>query len=254
MELTILGSGTVAPSRRRAAPGYLLRAGADRVVIDSGPGTLSRLLSAGVRHDEVTHILYTHNHLDHTGELAPWLFLSRIPSTERRSPLTIAGSAGFMKMLSSLREVYGHWLDAASYTLNLVTLDAGRRSRVAIDGWSLEAFPVNHIESSIGYRITDESTGRTLVCTGDTAPCEGLAASARGADLLLIEASSPDPDPLPGHLTPSLAGTVAREAGARKVVLTHFYPACDEADMLGQLSRAWDGEAVIAEDGMRIEV
>src|SRR5436309_10942381 len=69
MELIVLGSGTAAPSLRRAPPGYLLRIGADRVVLDTGPGTLRRLLEAGVTHDQVTHLFYTHNHLDHTGEL-----------------------------------------------------------------------------------------------------------------------------------------------------------------------------------------
>src|SRR5262245_20592758 len=112
MQLTVLGSGTAAPSLKRAPPGYLLEVGADRVVLDAGPGTLRRLLEAGVTHDQVTHIFCTHNHLDHSGELAAWLFASAIPATGRRAPLTIAGSAGFMRMLSSLRALYGHWLDA----------------------------------------------------------------------------------------------------------------------------------------------
>ena len=202
MQLTILGSGTAIPSLKRGAPGYLLKVGTDLVVIDPGPGTLHRLLAKGVTHDQVTHIFCTHNHLDHIGELAAWLFVSRIPASARRAPLTIAGSAGFMQMLSSLRALYGHWLDAATYTLTLLTMDAATAAPVAFDGWKVQAFPVNHIGSSLAYRFTD-AAGRVFAFTGDTDASPKLVDLARGADLLLIEASTPDGAKLEGHLTPS---------------------------------------------------
>jgi ribonuclease BN (tRNA processing enzyme) len=261
MELIILGSGTAVPSLRRGAPGYLLLAGGDRVVLEAGCGTMARLLKTGVRHDEVSHILCSHNHLDHTGELASWLFASRIAASARTAPLMIAGSAGFMAMLASLRALYGHWLDAPTYALTLVTLSAGGSGTgdgpggpvVSMGGWSVQAFSVSHIESSLAYRITDDR-GRVLAFTGDTDLCESVIEMARGADLLLIEASCPDGQKIEGHLTPSEAGQIARRAGVGRVVLTHFYPACDQADMLGQLRRTFEGEAVVAEDGMRLTV
>ena len=253
MELTILGSGTAVPSLRRGAPGYLVRVGNDLVVMDTGPGTLSRLLKAGVGHNEVTHILYSHNHLDHTGELTSWLFASRIPSSMRTAPLTICGSAGFMEMLGSLKETFGGWIGAPGYTRNLVTMGGDTASWVECEGWTLEASTVRHIDSSLAYKITD-AEGRVLVYSGDTDVCDELVDFARNVDLLLVEASFPDAQKREGHLTPSEAGEIARRAGARKVVLTHFYPPCDEADMLGELSRTYDGEAVLAEDGMRLSI
>lgn len=45
---------------------------------------------------------------------------------------------------------------------------------------------------------------------------------------------------------------MARRARAGRVVLTHFYPPCDEADMLSQLRRTWDGPALLAEDGLSV--
>ncbi len=253
MDLTILGSGTAVPSLRRGAPGYLVRAGGDLLVLDTGPGTMSRLLKEGVAHEGVTHLLYSHNHLDHSGELAPWLFASRIPASARVNRLTIIGSAGFMSMLDSLREIYGHWIDPATYTLDRIEMDGPARRRAAFAGWEVTASPVNHIESSLAYRITSVE-GRSLVYSGDTDMSEDLVELARGADLLLIEASSPDGQKIESHLTPSLAGVIASRAGVRKVVLTHFYPACDGVDMLAQLHRTYQGEAVLAQDGMRLTV
>ena len=253
MELIVIGSGTAAPSLTRAAPAYLLKVGDDVVVLDTGPGTLRRLLQMGIRHEQVTHLLYSHNHLDHSGELAPWLFTSRVSASARTTPLTIAGSAGFMTLLASLRELYGHWLDARDYRLTLVTLPVTGAGGppVTFHDWALQAFPVSHIDSSLAFRITNAS-GRVFVYTGDTDVCESVVEAARDADLLLIEASSPDGMKVEGHLTPSEAGRIATQASAHRVVLTHFYPACDGVDMLGQLRRTYAGEAAAAEDGMRI--
>ena len=251
MELTILGSGTAVASVRRAPPGYLLRIERDLVLIDAGPGTMRRVMQSGADPGQVTHMFFSHNHLDHTGELAPWLFASRLPSSPRRTPLTICGSAGFMKMLGALREVYGHWLDAATYELRLVTMDGAKRSSVRFGDWGAEAHAVSHIESSLACRITD-GEGRVLAYTGDTDVCEALIPLARDADLLLIEASFPDGGKVEGHLTPMEAAQIASQAGARKTVLTHFYPACDAVDMLEQAGRHYKGEALLAEDGMRV--
>lgn len=253
MELTVLGSGTAIPSLRRGAAGYLVRTGHDRVVMDCGPGTLTRLLRTGVRHDEVGHVLCTHTHLDHIGDLPHWLFLSRIPWVERSSPLTIMGSSGVMQMLQGLRELHGDWMDARAYELSKITMDPGGRAVADFDGWSVRAWPVRHIDSSLAFRITD-AEGRSLAYTGDSDMCDDLVELARDVDLLLIEASSPDGQKIPGHLTPSEAGEVARRAGARRVMLTHFYPPCDNVDMLGQLRRTFEGDAVLAADGMTVTV
>jgi ribonuclease BN (tRNA processing enzyme) len=251
--LTILGSGTAVPSARRGASGHLLVIGEDRLVFDTGPGTLDRLLRAGVDPHTVGHLFYTHNHLDHTGDLAAWLFAGRVPQFGRLQPLTIAGSPGFMEMLEALHGAYGRWVEPETYRLDRVTLDAAARSTLAAKSWSVQALPVDHIASSIGYRVTLD-TGKTFVYTGDTGPCDRLVDLCRDADLLLIETSMPDGAGLPRHLTPSQAGEAAARAGARRVVLTHFYPPCDRVDMLEQLRRTYDGEAALAEDGMTFDL
>jgi ribonuclease BN (tRNA processing enzyme) len=72
----------------------------------------------------------------------------------------------------------------------------------------------------------------------------------RGADLLVLECSFPNERKIQGHLTPKLAGKVAKEAEAKKLVLTHFYPPCDEADIISQCREEFSGEIVLAEDLM----
>jgi len=73
-ELVVLGSGTGVPSLRRGSPGLLLISDGTYVLIDSGPGTLRRMLEAGVTYQDIDLLLYTHIHPDHVSELVPLLF------------------------------------------------------------------------------------------------------------------------------------------------------------------------------------
>ena len=84
--------------------------------------------------------------------------------------------------------------------------------------------------------------------------CENLATIAQGADVLICESAFPDEMKVPGHLTPSLAGEIASQAGVRKLVLTHFYPECDRVDVSAQCRKTYGGPLVLAEDLLEIQV
>jgi ribonuclease BN (tRNA processing enzyme) len=57
-----------------------------------------------------------------------------------------------------------------------------------------------------------------------------------------------------GHLTPSYAGRMARLANIKKLVLTHFYPACDSMEITEQCRRAYAGPLILAEDLLTIQL
>lgn len=250
MELTILGSGTSIPSTTRGSSGYLVRSEESLVLMDCGPGTLARIVRAGARLEEITCILVSHSHIDHTADLAPFLFASRNRTAPRTAPLIIGGSREFLDFLGRLRDLYGHWVEASGYPLDLVELT---ESALPLGDLKVSACRVPHIDSSVALRL-EEPGGSSLVYSGDTGESEALGEFARGAGLLLLECSSPDAEALPGHLTPSGAGRIASRARPRRLVLTHFYPSCEGADLLGELRSTYSGEALLAEDGMRLTV
>ena len=70
MKLTLLGTGTPAPSLTRQSSGYLIDVVGDVLVWDHGPGSHQRLLEGGRRATEVTHAFFTHLHYDHCMDYA----------------------------------------------------------------------------------------------------------------------------------------------------------------------------------------
>ncbi len=101
--------------------------------------------------------------------------------------------------------------------------------------------------------------GRTVVYTGDTRPHPAVIASAKGADLLIHEATFGDEEREraveTGHSTAREAAEVAREAGVRRLVLTHISPRYtrDAPELLTEALSVFP-EAMVARDGMTVEV
>ena len=70
MKITLLGTGTPAPSLKRQSSGYLIDVGEDLNVMDHGPGAFHRLLESGRSPTEVTRAFFSHLHYDHCMDYA----------------------------------------------------------------------------------------------------------------------------------------------------------------------------------------
>ncbi|MBW1822481.1 MAG: ribonuclease Z, partial [Deltaproteobacteria bacterium] len=77
--VTILGSGTCVPSLKRSSCSVLVEVSDSKLLFDSGPGTMRRLLEAGITIFDISFIFYSHLHPDHTGELVTFLFATKYP-------------------------------------------------------------------------------------------------------------------------------------------------------------------------------
>ncbi len=251
VECFILGSGTAVPHPRRGSAGNMVRHPGCTLLVDAGLGTLQKLAALGVSPAEVDVVAFTHLHLDHTAELAPLLFSLRNAGIGRRKALTILGAPGFRDFHEQLRRTYGSWVDAEGYSLLVEEISS---RPVALGPLVLSAVPVSHTPQSVAFRVEEAETGKVIGFSGDTDVCPGIVTAVRDADVAVFECSFPDGYKVKGHLTPSEAGELAAAARVRKLVLTHFYPECEEADILGQCRKTYSGEIILAEDLLRVPV
>jgi ribonuclease Z len=110
-----------------------------------------------------------------------------------------------------------------------------------------------------GEVVEPPRRGRTIVVTGDTRPCLGTVQAARGADLLVHDSTFGDSEQARAeetmHSTAREAARVAREAGARRLVLTHLSTRYDRefAPLVEQARAEYPGALDVAWDGMVIE-
>ncbi len=107
--------------------------------------------------------------------------------------------------------------------------------------------------------VGDKRPGRTVVITGDTRPCATTAEISQGADLLVHEATFGDEEAAraveTGHSTAREAAEVAKAAGVRRLVLTHFSARYSrDAIELEREARSVFPKTVAGKDGMEIEV
>jgi ribonuclease BN (tRNA processing enzyme) len=245
MTVTVLGSGTCVPLPARAASGYLVRIGENPILVDAGPGTLTRLAAAGVSYTDLDLVLVSHLHPDHTLDLATLLQASNAtPGFQRSRSLTIVGCRGISSFLSRLFEIYDG-IAPEGYSLHVLEMEEEAASHPP--GWTLTSGFSGHTPTSLCYRF--EWGGRILAYSGDASAAGNLARIARGADLLLCECSLPAGWSTPDHLNAGQVGAIAREADVDHVVLTHLYPPSLEADVAAQVRASYAGQVTLASDG-----
>ena len=252
MELITLGTGTVAPSAQRSSAAHFVRRNGVQLLLDCGPGTLHRLATFSIPWPSITHVALTHFHPDHFADLPMLVYaLKYTTRPPREDPLVILGPRGVVRLLKSLAEGYGSWLLNPGFPI--VILDVQTGEPFPLDGeLTLEAFPVPHTEESVALGLTAPE-GR-LVYTGDTGPSEELARWANGCSLLLAECSLPESMAMDIHLTPERAGELAQAAGAKRLVLTHFYPPVETPDPAAGAATRFSGPVTAATDGERFTI
>jgi len=254
-QLIFLGTGTGVPSSDRASPALLLKLQDINVLIDLGPGALRQLSRISVEITDIDYILLTHLHPDHSADLAPFLFGTKYPPfLNDRRPFHLLAGSGIESFFERLKALYGQWIELPEGLLKVLPLHQDRPSENHFSSFSLLSAPVRHSSSSLGYRINLHDNRKSLVFSGDADYSTSLVELAKNSDLLVLECSFPEGQKVEGHLTPSLAGRIAREAGVKKLILTHFYPECQDRDLVGPCAREYSGPIKLAEDFLSISL
>jgi ribonuclease BN (tRNA processing enzyme) len=246
--LTVLGCSGSGPGPASPASGYLVTAGDTHVVLDLGNGALGALH----RHLDparLSAVALTHLHVDHCADV-PSLAVHRRhgrPRTRGRLPVHAPVDAPARLAAAYAASPREHPDLSDTFAFHPHTGDP-----VAIGELTLRAAPVDHPVEAYALRV--EHAGASLVYSGDTGPCAGLVELARGADVLLCEASRPHVPPLPPglHLSGRQAGEHAAAAGVGRLVVTHVPPWHDPAALAAEARAVFDGPVEVATAGLRL--
>jgi ribonuclease BN (tRNA processing enzyme) len=246
MRLTIIGCSGSFPGPESPASSYLLEAEGFRLLLDLGNGALGVLQ----RHADlygIDAVALSHLHADHCLDMCSYWVARRYAPGGPQPAIPVHAPAGAAERLARAADPGADLTKAFSFQ----TLTAGRRR---IGPFQVTTERMNHPVETYGFRF--EHGGRVLAYSADTGPAGALADLARGADLLLCEATFADEPDLPPdlHLTGRQAGEYAARAGARHLVLTHLAPGNDRQRSFAEAQSAFSGPISLAASGQEFEL
>lgn len=237
MDVTVLGSCGAYPEPGRACSGFAVESAGFRLVLDLGYGTLAGLLELWP--DRVDAVVITHEHPDHCADLHA---LFRVHHYGRRGRLPLFCPPGVLERLQGLEPDVG--LREVFDVFELPgTHDVGPFRLTGLD--------LPHFVPNAGVRLVAD---RVLAYTGDTGPSPALAELGRDADLFIVEATDHPRTTTDLLMTSVAAGQWAARAGARRLMLTHFWPGNDRAAAVAAAEAEFGGEVLAATEGLSVRL
>jgi len=266
LDVVFLGTSGSTPTAQRAPAATLVRRGGERLLFDCAEGTQRQLLRCDVGLLELREIFLTHYHADHylglPGMLKTYSLRGRDVPLTIYGPRGLRELLGTLKRVFG-RLTYalelteldpGETLEREDYRLETFAVHHGvssvgyrlvediRPGRFDVEVAGSLGVPDGpergHLQRGETVTLADGTvvtpdqvlgpprSGRTLVLTGDTAPAASVVEAARGADVLVHEATFLADERERAHetlhSTAGEAALVAREAGVRLLALTHL--------------------------------
>jgi len=220
VRLTVVGSSPAWPNPGGAQSGYLVD-GSASLLLDCGPGVLARLRQLS-RWPTPDAIVITHFHLDHWGDLVPWVWGSSYLEGRDDAPpvpeLWVPPRG--IEQLEHFGELLGfHDMFEQAFALR----EYAEQVPFTAASFTVTPIRVPHYQLD-AYALRVADGGKTLAYSGDSAPSDALAEAARDADLFVCEATLArgdlDGDPR-GHLSLDEALDIHARSGAKRFLATH---------------------------------
>lgn len=268
--LQVLGSGGPELNDGRASTGYLIwRNGKAVLMVDIGPGTSVNYGQTEAKFNDLEAILLSHLHVDHAGDLPA--FIKGSYFTNRETDLPIFGPDKNARMPSTQHYIdsmlgehgsfayladYVQREESSDYYLAATNVNSshGYKSEFQINDFiKVTAIGVHHGPiAALGWKV--EIDNCIISFSGDMSnKLDIFGKFAEGSDILVLHNAVPENVAEAGrnlHMTPSQIGKVAKQARARKVILSHRMNRTlnREEDTLKHIKQVYHGSIGFAED------
>ncbi|HEX6586284.1 MAG TPA: MBL fold metallo-hydrolase [Solirubrobacterales bacterium] len=263
MRITVLGKSPSWQDAGGACSGYLIETDGTKVLLDCGNGVFGKLRER-VDYTEIDGVMLSHLHADHFLDLVPYSYALIYAPKQQPVPVHIWDGTDHParprliappNAVETFRRVVGAWGsdDLVESAFQIEEYAAG--DEVSVGDVTATFRPVPHFVETFAVRISSPGSG-DVVYSADTRPGEEVIEAARGADLLIIEATLPRPERtgVRGHLTPEEAGEHAKRAGAKRVVITHISDELGDEWAREEAQRGFGGVVELAREGATYDV
>jgi ribonuclease BN (tRNA processing enzyme) len=249
VELTVLGSSGGCAAPGNPASGYLITHNDTTVWCDAGSGTFMALMEH-IDPADVDAIVISHVHTDHCADLVAFYgYMAYGPSGT--IPVPVYLPEGAVEPMAAFVRAEGEHVFYLALDFRVV----GDGDEAVIGDITMRFAETHHPVPTIATRFSADD--RSLAYSGDTGPGGGFPALARGADLILCEATNVGergPQSYEYHLTAAEAGALGKEAGDGLLILTHVSPTVDDRLAVIEAAAAHGREPGLAVPGMKVEV
>ena len=222
----LLGTGSPFADARRTTSMLAAASPESVVAIDCGGDLLHHLLAAGIELDRLDALIITHEHPDHVAGFP--LMMERLMMEQREPPLPVYGIPSALQQAQRCLDVF----DTSGWDTmpDIAWHDIREEASAPVlqnDAWTITASPVEHSVPNVGLRIEHRASGRAVAYSCDTEPCDAVVDLARGADLLIHEATGSSS----GHSSAEEAAQIARRADVKRCLLIHVPPGISDPDL-----------------------
>ena len=246
--LVILGTAAGLPDEHHSYTHMLLVGEFKSLLIDCGVNPIVQLRQIGLDVDEPTDMLLTHFHPDHVAGVPTFLMSSWLSG--RTKALNLHTLPYTKERLEAMMDLFG-WREWPSFFPIHHCAIPEEPMAVAChnEEFTVYSSPVRHEIPNVGLRIEFPNTDKTLVYSSDTSPCDEVVQLAKGANVLIHEATGA----FNFHSTATEAGEIAQKAGVKELYLIHYPTRKLEPQALVAAAKSkFDGFVCLAEDFMKI--
>jgi ribonuclease BN (tRNA processing enzyme) len=252
MRLTVVGCSGSFPGPDSPASCYLVEADHSgrtfRLLLDLGNGALGALQRHAAL-ESIDVVVLSHLHPDHCLDLCSFYVVRKYDPGGPMSRLLVYGPEGTAERMGRAYAVSSSADLDDEFDFRVFPAEP-----FALGPFSVEVARVDHPVQAYAIRVSDGDS--SLVYTGDTALCGPVEQLAKGADVLLAEASFLESAPNPRHLhmTGKDAACLAQRAGVGRLVLTHIPPWHSPDDVLEEATPHFTGPAMVATQGLQLTI
>jgi ribonuclease Z len=252
-QLILLGTGAALSDGLRENTYLVVQGQTGSVLVDCAGSPTQRLLQAGVPLDSIDHVVLTHHHPDHLHGLS--VLLLDLWLAGRQKPLKIYGLRETLRAARRMMHAFEweRWLANGFYPVEFRRVaEEQTKPILTTPEFSVSTAPTKHLLPTIAVRFDSSASGKAVVYSSDTMVCRSVVRLARGADVLLHEATTINRATY-GHSSARQAGAQAKRAEVKKLVLVHLPPNGSVQALGAAASSQFCGPVVVGEDLMRLE-